>query len=167
METTMAGSVNKVILVGNLGRDPEIKSMPSGSSIANLSIATSENWRDKNSGERKEKTEWHRVVVFSEGLVRIVEQYLKKGSKVYIEGQLETRKWQDKDGNDKYSTEVVLRNFNSTLTMLDGRNAEGGGGWDSDRGGSSSGSRAPAKAKGGKGATEDFSRPDFDDEIPF
>jgi len=170
METNMAGSVNKVILVGNLGRDPEIKAMPSGSSIANLSVATSESWRDKASGERKEKTEWHRVVVFNEGLVRIVEQYLKKGSKVYIEGQLETRKWQDKDGNDKYSTEVVLRNFNSTLTMLDGKSAgEGGGGWDSDRGGAAaSGARGAAKGKGGKGAQEDFSRgPDFDDEIPF
>jgi len=166
----MAGSVNKVILVGNLGRDPEIKQLPSGASIANLSIATSESWRDKSSGERKEKTEWHRVVVFNEGLVRICEQYLKKGAKVYLEGQLETRKWQDKDGNDKYSTEVVLRNFNASLTMLDGRNegggerAGGGGGWDQDR--------APArgagpKGKGGKGPSEDFSRPDFDDEIPF
>jgi single-strand DNA-binding protein len=165
----MAGSVNKVILVGNLGRDPEIKQMPSGSSIANLSVATSESWRDKASGERKEKTEWHRVVVFNEGLVRIVEQYLKKGSKVYLEGQLETRKWQDKDGNDKYSTEVVLRNFNSTLTMLDGKNdnaGAGGGGWDSDRGGARGG--GGGAKKGGKGAQEDFSRgPDFDDEIPF
>jgi len=163
----MAGSVNKVILVGNLGRDPEIKQMPSGSSIANLSVATSESWRDKASGERKEKTEWHRVVVFSEGLVRIVEQYLKKGSKVYIEGQLETRKWQDKDGNDKYSTEVVLRNFNSTLTMLDTRSGEGGGdrSFDQDR---APARAAGAKGKGGKGAPEDFSRgPDFDDEIPF
>jgi len=165
----MAGSVNKVILIGNLGRDPEIKQLPSGSSIANLSIATSETWRDKASGERKEKTEWHRVVVFSEGLVRICEQYLKKGAKVYLEGQLETRKWQDKDGNDKYSTEVVLRNFNSTLTMLDGRNdgagASGGGGWDQDR---APARGAGAKAKGGKGPQEDFSRGgDFDDEIPF
>jgi single-strand DNA-binding protein len=165
--TDMAGSVNKVILIGNLGRDPEIKQMPSGGSIANLSIATSETWRDKTSGERKEKTEWHRVVVFSEGLVRIVEQYLKKGSKVYIEGQLETRKWQDKDGNDKYSTEVVLRNFNSTLTMLDGK-SEGGGdrSYDQDRGGGSS-RNAPARGGKGGGQQEDFSRPDFDDEIPF
>lgn len=166
----MAGSVNKVILVGNLGRDPEIKQMPSGGSIANLSIATSETWRDKSSGERKERTEWHRVVVFNEGLVRIVEQYLKKGAKVYLEGQLETRKWQDKDGNDKYSTEVVLRNFNSSLTMLDGRNEGGGagagsgGGYDQDR---APARAAGAKAKGGKGPSEDFSRPDFDDEIPF
>ena len=165
----MAGSVNKVILVGNLGRDPEIKQLPSGSSIANLSVATSESWRDKASGERKEKTEWHRVVVFSEGLVRIVEQYLKKGSKVYLEGQLETRKWQDKDGNDKYSTEVVLRNFNSVLTMLDTKNSDaGGGGWDSDRGGDRGGGGGRGGKKGGKGAEEDFSRgADFDDEIPF
>jgi single-strand DNA-binding protein len=165
METTMAGSVNKVILVGNLGRDPEIKQLPSGSSIANLSVATSESWRDKASGERKEKTEWHRVVVFNEGLVRIVEQYLKKGSKVYLEGQLETRKWQDKDGNDKYSTEVVLRNFNSSLTMLDGKNDNAGGGRDysDDRPAKGGGAK-----KGGKGEKEDFSRgADFDDEIPF
>jgi single-strand DNA-binding protein len=168
-EMNMAGSVNKVILVGNLGRDPEIKQMPSGSSIANLSVATSESWRDKASGERKEKTEWHRVVVFSEGLVRIVEQYLKKGSKVYIEGQLETRKWQDKDGNDKYSTEVVLRNFNSTLTMLDGKSSDAaGGGWDSDRAERGGGGGRGGGRKGGKGAEEDFSRgADFDDEIPF
>ncbi len=166
----MAGSVNKVILVGNLGRDPEIKQLPSGSSIANLSVATSETWRDKASGERKEKTEWHRVVVFNEGLVRIVEQYLKKGSKVYLEGALETRKWQDKDGNDKYSTEVVLRNFNSTLTMLDGREGGAGGG---DRGEYNQ-DRAPARNAGprpkpaGGRAQEDFSRgPEFDDEIPF
>ncbi len=165
----MAGSVNKVILIGNLGRDPEIKQLPSGSSLANLSIATSETWRDKASGERKEKTEWHRVVVFNEGLVRIVEQYLKKGSKVYIEGALETRKWQDKDGNDKYSTEVVLRNFNASLTMLDGKGDGPGAG----SGGDYNQDRAPArgagpKGKGGKGAQEDFSRgPDFDDEIPF
>jgi single-strand DNA-binding protein len=165
----MAGSVNKVILIGNLGRDPEIKQMQSGGSIANLSIATSETWRDKASGERKEKTEWHRVVVFSEGLVRIVEQYLKKGSKVYIEGQLETRKWQDKDGQDKYSTEVVLRNFGSTLTMLDGKSEGAGSGdrsFDQDRSSGGS-SRAPVKAGKAGGQQEDFSRPDFDDEIPF
>jgi single-strand DNA-binding protein len=161
----MAGSVNTVILVGNLGRDPEIKQLPSGSSIANLSVATSENWRDKASGERKEKTEWHRVVVFNDGLVRVIEQYLKKGAKIYLEGQLETRKWQDKDGNDKYSTEIVLRNFNSVLTMLDGR-SEGGG----DRGGYAEERSAPSRGGGagrGKGEKEDFSRPDFDDEIPF
>ncbi|MBI1362184.1 MAG: single-stranded DNA-binding protein [Alphaproteobacteria bacterium] len=163
----MAGSVNKVILVGNLGRDPEIKQMPSGGQIANLSIATSESWRDKSSGERKEKTEWHRVVVFSEGLVRIVEQYLKKGSKVYIEGQLETRTWQDKDGNDKYSTEVVLRNFNSTLTMLDGRSEGGERSYGDAGGGSSRGGGRGGRNSGG-GEREDFSRGgDFDDEIPF
>lgn len=149
----MAGSVNKVILVGNLGRDPEIKQLPSGGSLANLSVATSESWRDKGSGERKEKTEWHRVVIFSEGLVRICEQYLRKGSKVYLEGQLETRKWQDKDGNDRYSTEVVLRNFNSSLQMLDGKNEGGGGG---------------GGGRSGGGEREDFSRnDDFNDEIPF
>lgn len=155
----MAGSVNKVILVGNLGRDPEIRSMPSGGSIANLSIATSESWRDRNTGERKEKTEWHRVVIFSEGLVKIAEQYLRKGSTVYIEGQLETRKWQDQNGNDKYSTEVVLRNFNSTLTMLGGRDSQGGGGGRMDDGGYG----APRQMDGPK---QDFSQ-DMDDEIPF
>ena len=112
-------SVNKVILVGNLGADPEIRTTQDGRQIVNLSIATSENWKDRNTGERREKTEWHRVVVFNEGLARVAENYLRKGSKVYIEGQLQTRKWQDKDGNDKYSTEVVLQGFNSTLTMLD------------------------------------------------
>ena len=117
----MAGSVNKVILIGNLGADPEIKRTQDGRPIANLRIATSDTWRDKNTGERKEKTEWHRVVIFSEGLCKIAEQYLKKGAKVYIEGQLQTRKWTDQSGVEKYSTEVVLQNFNSTLTMLDGR----------------------------------------------
>ena len=123
----MAGSVNKVILVGNLGKDPEIRRTQDGRPIANLSIATSETWRDKDTGERKEKTEWHRVVIFSEPLCKIVEQYLKKGAKVYIEGALQTRKWTDQSGVEKYSTEVVLQGFNSTLTMLDGRS--GGGGW--------------------------------------
>jgi len=166
----MAGSVNKVILVGNLGRDPEVRTFQNGGKVCNLRIATSENWKDRNTGERRERTEWHSVAIFSEPLARIAEQYLKKGAKVYLEGQLETRKWQDKDGNDKYSTEVVLRNFNSVLTMLDGRSEGGGdragGGWE-DR------DRAPArgagaKAKGGKGPQEDFSRGgDFDDEIPF
>ncbi|MEZ5937531.1 MAG: single-stranded DNA-binding protein [Hyphomonadaceae bacterium] len=162
----MAGSVNKVILVGNLGRDPEIKQLPSGSSIANLSVATSENWRDKASGERRERTEWHRVVIFSEGLVRIAEQYLRKGSKVYLEGQLETRKWQDKEGNDRYSTEVVLRNFNSVLTMLDGRNDGDGDRMRDDRGGSRGG--GGGGGRGGSREVEDFSRgDDFNDEIPF
>ena len=122
----MAGSVNKVILVGNLGKDPEIRRTQDGRPIANLSVATSESWRDKTTGERKEKTEWHRVVIFNEGLCKIVEQYLKKGSKVYLEGALQTRKWTDKDGHDKYSTEVVLQGFNSSLTMLDTRGGGGG-----------------------------------------
>ena len=168
----MAGSVNKVILVGNLGADPEIRRTQDGRPIANLSVATSETWRDKNTGERKEKTEWHRVVIFSEGLCKIAEQYLKKGSKVYLEGALQTRKWQDKDGNDKYSTEVVLQGFNATLTMLDGRGGGGGdfggagGGSDMDEGfgssGPSGGARRPAMAAAGGGR-----RGDMDDEIPF
>src|SRR5258708_28043840 len=115
----MAGSVNKVILVGNLGADPEVRTLPSGNKVVNLSVATSDNWRHKTTGERKEKTEWHRVVIFSEGLAKVAEQYLRKGSKVYLEGQLQTRKWQDQSGQDKYTTEVVLQNFNSQLTMLD------------------------------------------------
>jgi single-strand DNA-binding protein len=117
----MAGSVNKVILVGNLGADPEVRNLPSGGKVVTLSVATSESWRDKNSGDPKERTEWHRVVIFSEGLTKVAEQYLRKGSKVYIEGQLQTRKWQDQSGADKYSTEVVLQGFNSNLTMLNGR----------------------------------------------
>jgi len=119
----MAGSVNKVILVGNLGADPDVRSTKDGRPVVNLSVATSEQWRDKNSGERREKTEWHRVVLFSEGLCRIAEQYLKKGSKVYVEGQLQTRKWQDDSGADRYSTEVVLQNYGGVLTMLDSRNS--------------------------------------------
>lgn len=115
----MAGSVNKVLLVGNLGADPEVRNLPSGGKVVNLSIATSESWRDKNTGERKERTEWHRVVIFSEGIAKVAEQYLRKGAKVYLEGQLQTRKWQDQSGQDKYSTEIVLQGFNSTLTMLD------------------------------------------------
>jgi single-strand DNA-binding protein len=124
----MAGSVNKVILVGNLGKDPEVRYTQDGRPIVNLSVATSDSWRDKATGERKEKTEWHRVVIFSEGLAKVAQQYLKKGAKVYLEGQLQTRKWQDKDGQDKYSTEVVLQGFNSALTMLDGRGGGEGGG---------------------------------------
>ena len=123
----MAGSVNKVILVGNLGKDPEVRRMTSGDPVVNLSIATSESWRDKASGERKEKTEWHRVVIFNKNLADVAEKYLKKGSKVYVEGQLQTRKWTDKDGAEKYSTEVVLQNFRGELTMLDGRNGGEGG----------------------------------------
>jgi single-strand DNA-binding protein len=159
----MAGSVNKVILIGNLGADPEIRRTQDGRPIANLRVATSDTWRDKNTGERREKTDWHRVVIFNEGLCKIVEQYLKKGSKVYLEGALQTRKWQDKDGQDRYSTEVVLQGFNSQLTMLDGRG--GGAGESSDDFGSSGPSasreRRPSMAgAGGKGG-------DLDDEIPF
>ncbi len=161
----MAGSVNKVILIGNLGADPEIRRTQDGSPIANLRVATSENWRDKATGERKEKTEWHRVVIFSEGLCKIVEQYLKKGSKIYLEGQLQTRKYTDKDGVEKYSTEIVLQNFNSTLTMLDTRAGGGGGGMsDSDDSFGSQGAvpaRKPAMAGAGKRGG------DMDDEIPF
>ena len=144
----MAGSVNKVILIGNLGADPEIRRTQDGRPIANLRVATSESWRDKATGERKEKTEWHRVVIFNEGLCKIAEQYLKKGSKVYLEGQLQTRKWQDKDGQDRYSTEVVLQGFNATLTMLDGR---GGGEQSAGEGGSDFGrsSRHGGRARQG------------------
>lgn len=120
----MSGTVNKVILVGNLGADPEVRHIPSGGKVVNLSVATSESWRDKNSGERKEKSEWHRVVIFNEGIAKIAEQYLRKGSKVYLEGQLQTRKWQDQSGADKYSTEVVLQSFNSSLTLLDSRDGD-------------------------------------------
>ena len=142
----MAGSVNKVILVGNLGKDPEIRRTQDGRPIANLSIATSETWRDKGTGERKEKTEWHRVVIFSEPLCKIVEQYLKKGAKVYIEGALQTRKWTDQSGVEKYSTEVVLQGFNSTLTMLDGRSGGGGGSFGSDDAGGDFGSGGPVSS---------------------
>jgi len=163
----MAGSVNKVILIGNLGADPEIRRTQDGRPIANLRIATSESWRDKATGERKEKTEWHRVVIFNEGLCRIAEQYLKKGSKVYLEGALQTRKWQDKDGQDKYSTEVVLQGFNSQLTMLDGRGGGAGGGAGDEMGGDfgspgPTAARRPATAAAGGGR-----RDDMDDEIPF
>lgn len=165
----MSGSVNKVILVGNLGADPEIRRTQDGRPIANLRIATSETWRDRTSGERRERTEWHRVVIFSEGLCKVAEQYLRKGAKVYIEGQLQTRKWQDQSGQDKYSTEVVLQGFNSTLTMLDGRSGGGGGGGGggSDFGGSSSGgdfgSSGPMGGGGGGGGVSS----DMDDDIPF
>src|SRR3982074_2963080 len=143
----MAGSGNKVLLVGNLGKDPEVRRMQNGNPVVNLSVATSDSWRDKATGERKEKTEWHRVVIFSEGLCKIAEQYLKKGAKVYIEGQLQTRKWTDQSGVEKYSTEVVLQNFNSTLTMLDGRSGGGGGGFGSDdSSGGDFGSRGPSSA---------------------
>lgn len=180
----MAGSVNKVILIGNLGADPEIRRTQDGRPIANLRIATSESWRDKNSGERKEKTEWHSVVIFNEGLCKVAEQYLKKGSTVYVEGQLQTRKWQDQNGQDRYSTEVVLQGFNGNLTMLGGRgdgggasrggndfggaDYGGGGGFDGgygspapSRGGSSGGA-----SRGGSAPSGGFSR-DLDDDIPF
>ena len=164
----MAGSVNKVILIGNLGADPEVRHTQDGRPIVNLRVATSESWRDRNSGERRERTEWHRVVIFSEGLAKIAEQYLKKGSKVYLEGQLQTRKWQDQSGQDRYSTEVVLQGFNSTLTMLDGRGDSGGmgGGMGAGSGGGmgASGGGRPAAAASGGG--DDFGG-DFDDEVPF
>lgn len=179
----MAGSVNKVILVGNLGADPEVRRMQDGRPVVNLRIATSETWRDRNSGERRERTEWHRVVVFNEGLAKVAEQYLRKGSKVYIEGQLQTRKWQDQSGQDKYSTEIVLQGFNSTLTMLDGRGEGGqqgggfgggdqggnygsgggnfgGGGSGGSFGGGQSGGSGSAPSGGGFGGG-------MDDEIPF
>ena len=164
----MAGSVNKVILIGNLGADPEIKRTQDGRPIANLRIATSDTWRDKNTGERKEKTEWHRVVIFSEGLCKIAEQYLKKGAKVYIEGQLQTRKWTDQSGVEKYSTEVVLQNFNSTLTMLDGRNSSGGGGsFGSDDAGDSFGSGGPSSGAPRRAVAAGGRSADMDDDIPF
>ena len=162
----MAGSVNKVIIIGNLGRDPEVRTFQNGGKVCNLRIATSENWKDRNTGERKERTEWHSVAIFSEPLARVAEQYLKKGSKVYIEGQLETRKWQDQSGQDRYSTEVVLRPYTSTLTMLDGRgdNSGGGGGsYGGDNGGGydSGPSGSSGSSQGGGGNR------DMDDEIPF
>src|SRR3974390_3477560 len=167
----MAGSVNKVILVGNLGADPEVRRMQDGRPIVNLRVATSETWRDKASGERKEKTEWHRVVIFNEGLAKVAEQYLKKGAKVYVEGQLQTRKWTDQSGAEKYSTEVVLQGFNSNLTMLDGR---GGGGRfaGDDAGGGDFGaigpSPAPASGPAPRRAVPAGARNnDMDDDIPF
>jgi single-strand DNA-binding protein len=161
----MAGSVNKVILVGNLGKDPEIRRTQDGRPIANLSVATSESWRDKATGERKEKTEWHRVVIFNEGLCKVAEQYLKKGAKVYLEGQLQTRKWTDQGGVEKYSTEVVLQGFNSNLTMLDGRSGGGGVSSDDSAGdfGSGGSSGAPRRAVAAAGARNS----DMDDDIPF
>ncbi|MEM9277869.1 MAG: single-stranded DNA-binding protein [Pseudomonadota bacterium] len=161
----MAGSVNKVILVGNLGADPEIRRTQDGRPIANLSVATSESWRDRNTGERREKTEWHRVVVFNEGLCKVIEQYVKKGSKVYLEGQLQTRKWQDNEGKDRYSTEVVLQGYNGNLTMLDGRGDNQGGGYVSDQSsGSGFGQSGPSGGSGGFGGP---SSGEIDDEIPF
>ena len=171
----MAGSVNKVILVGNLGKDPESRSFQNGGKVVSFTVATSENWKDRNSGDRKEKTEWHNVSIFSEGLARVAEQYLRKGSKVYLEGQLETRKWQDQSGNDRYTTDVVLRNFNSSMVLLDGRGegggggGRGGGGSSFDDGGFGSGGYGGGNRGGGSG-----SRPqpaafdnDLDDDVPF
>ena len=175
----MAGSVNKVILVGNLGRDPEVRSFQNGGKVVNLRIATSETWRDKATGERKERTEWHSVAIFNENIAKIAEQYLRKGSKVYVEGQLETRKWQDQSGADRYSTEVVLRPYTGSLTLLDGREGgggggdeRGGGGYPEDRGygderggGGGGGGSAPRSGSGSGGGGG--GRSDLDDEIPF
>ena len=177
----MAGSLNKVMLIGNLGADPEIRSFQNGGRVANLRIATSENWKDKNTGERREKTEWHTVAIFSEGLVGVVERYVKKGSKVFIEGKLQTRKWQDQQGNDRYSTEVVIQGLGGTLTMLDGRGdgggsggggygggqssgggSGGGGGWNQGGGGSGGGSGDGNQGGGNAGGYDDL-----DDDIPF
>ena len=163
----MAGSLNKVMLIGNLGQDPEVRSFQNGGKVCNLRIATSETWKDKE-GQRQEKTEWHTVAIFSEGLVRVCENYLKKGSKVYIEGQLQTRKWQDQNGQDRYSTEVVLRGFNGTLVMLDGRGegGGGGGGFGGQRsGGGSGGGFGSGQSSGGFGGGSNYD--DLDDDIPF
>ena len=185
----MAGSVNKVILVGNLGRDPESRSFSNGGKVVNLRIATSESWKDRNTGEKKEKTEWHSVAIFNEGLANVAERFLRKGSKVYIEGQLQTRKWQDQNGQDKYSTEVVLQGFNSVLTMLDGQGGGGGGGGfgggsrggddygddfagQSSRGGGGGGSRGgysggQGGGGGGRGGNTGGFPDDLDDDVPF
>jgi single-strand DNA-binding protein len=176
-EAVMAGSVNKVILVGNLGADPEVRRLGGGEPVVNLRIATSETWRDKQSGERKEKTEWHSVVIFNENIAKVAEQYLKKGSKVYLEGQLQTRKWQDKTGADRYSTEIVLQRYRGEMTLLDGRSEgggarEGGGAMEDRSGGSDFGrsapmERRPAMAGGGSGGGSGGGRADLDDDIPF
>lgn len=179
----MAGSVNKVILVGNLGRDPEVRSFQNGGKVCNLRIATSETWKDRNTGERRERTEWHSVAIFNEGLARVAEQYLRKGSKVYIEGQLQTRKWQDQSGQDRYSTEVVLQGFGSTLVMLDGRGEGGGsgggnygggqgggdpyGGYDSGPSGDPYGGGPSGGGSGGGRGRGPASGGIDDDEIPF
>ncbi|MFA5581581.1 MAG: single-stranded DNA-binding protein [Paracoccaceae bacterium] len=171
----MAGSVNKVILIGNLGRDPEVRTFQNGGKVCNLRIATSETWKDRTTGERRERTEWHSVAIFQEGLVRVAEQYLRKGSKVYIEGKLQTRKWQDQSGQDRYTTEVVLQGFDGVLTMLDGR-GEGGGGAgsgggssydDGGYGGGQSGGYGGGSSGGGYGGGSGGGRSDLDDEIPF
>lgn len=159
----MAGSVNKVILIGNLGADPEVRSFQNGGQVCNLSVATSENWKDRNTGERREKTEWHRVAIFNENLVRLAQQYLRKGSKVYLEGQLETRKWQDQSGQDRYTTEVVLRPYRGEMTFLDGRDGgQGGGGGQGGNQGGNQGGGGFGGPQGGPGGGSDM-----DDEIPF
>lgn len=164
----MAGSVNKVIIIGNLGRDPEVRTFQNGGKVCNLRIATSESWKDRNTGERRERTEWHSVAIFSEPLARIAEQYLRKGSKVYIEGQLETRKWQDQSGQDRYSTEVVLRPYRGELTLLDARGEGGGGGYGGGSGGYDSGPQGDPYGGGGEGGSGNApSSNDMDDEIPF
>jgi single-strand DNA-binding protein len=182
----MAGSVNKVIIIGNLGRDPEVRSFQNGGKVVNLRIATSETWRDRNTGERKERTEWHSVAIFNENIAKVAEQYLKKGSKVYVEGALETRKWQDQSGQDRYTTEVVIRPYRGELTLLDGREGGGGGGGGGDYGGGyddyqgggasgggysggSSGARSGGGGQGGGfgGGAPSGGRSDMDDEIPF
>ncbi|MGJ8535753.1 MAG: single-stranded DNA-binding protein [Parasphingopyxis sp.] len=170
----MAGSVNKVILIGNLGRDPESRSFSNGGKVCNLRIATSETWKDKQTGERKERTEWHSVAIFSEGLANVAERYLRKGSKVYIEGQLRTRKWQDQSGNDRYSTEVVIDGFNGSMTMLDGRDGGGGGGQSSGGGSGDSWGGSGGNDGGYGGGQSSGSKPaggafddDLDDDVPF
>ena len=177
----MAGSLNKVMLIGNLGADPEVRSFQNGGKVCNLRIATSEQWKDRNTGERQERTEWHTVAIFSEGLVNVAENYLKKGSKVYVEGQLQTRKWQDQNGQDRYSTEIVLRGYNGTLTMLDGapgggggqRGGGGGGGWNQGGGGSGGGgggsswNQGGGSSSGGSGGGGAGGYDDLDDDIPF
>ena len=163
----MAGSVNKVILVGNLGRDPESRSFQNGGKVVNLRIATSDTWRDRATGERREKTEWHSVAIFNENLARTAEQYLRKGSKVYIEGQLQTRKWQDQSGQDRYSTEVVLQGFRGELTLLDRAGGPGGGEFASDDSGGEFGSPGPTRKVAAAGAGGRGPRADMDDEIPF
>ncbi len=157
----MAGSVNKVILVGNLGRDPEVRTFQNGGKVCNLRVATSERWKDRNTGEQRERTEWHSVAIFSEPLARTAEQYLRKGSKVYLEGQLETRKWQDQSGQDRYSTEVVLRPYTSTMVMLDGRGGGEGGGY------GGGGGYSDDQSRGGGGYSSPAPAGDMDDEIPF
>ena len=169
----MAGSVNKVILVGNLGRDPEVKSMQDGRSLVNMSVATSETWRDRNSGERKERTEWHRVVIFNDKLAEVAQKFLKKGAKVYLEGQLTTRKWTDQSGQERYTTEVVIPRFGGSLTMLDGRSGGGdggGGGMDDDYGGGVGGGGGMSSGGGGGGGggrAAPRGKAELDDDIPF